>query len=394
MTWGKLFGPTAFTWIAGLCFLALAAMGHLRGGFEPSVSFGPGVGMGALMLSLILDGLLAQSATLMFALILLRKSQSKNRIASAVCQAMGLLVYFLISGLDSRIAGLNALFGTTGGTLLLVDWYGVTIDAISFAVLSKLFFASAAILGCYRLMREELQLTNRPWAWVAFLALLCGYIYGLLLPKCESCAQSPSVILLISAVIFGVGAYAALFADRKAAQELGRFFTALLGRPFAAFAKAPLWLPVLLVAVALGAASALVGLDDRVYLDGDPFWLGGMVNDASRTFILATLFLVLRDFGLVLGLAFGRKGARADLMALFWLAILHLMLPSVLQVLGATFLAAMFSPGITALSGEGVIGAAAQALLGTVWAVWRWRSSQIRFQASLPSGVSISGKAT
>ena len=391
MTWGKLFGPTAFTWLAGGCFLILIAIGRLRGASGDEVMMGLHEGVGSELAMLILDGLLAQSVTLLAALVMLRKQRSARQIPVAFCQALGLLAYLVLAGTDGSLIPSEVLLGDLGPSGPVIGWFGMSLGAASFILASKLFFTSAAVIACLRLMREELQLTNIPWGWALFLALLGGYLYGFMVSSCAACGEVLSLPLALVFAVFAVGAYAALFADRKDPLDMAGFLAALRANPFGAYHRAPLWLPSFKLALLFGISAALLGAEAAIGPEGDWAWAAWRFDSFTQPLAFALIALMLRDFALVLGMAYGRVGAagRSDLMALFWLALLYFLLPATLQAMGLNAFAGIFAPPLSVEPVQALLGAGGQAAAAIAWAVWRWRSQRARFAASLPDGVSI-----
>ncbi len=319
----------------------------------------------------------------------LRKQRGARQISVAFAQGMGLLAYFVLAGTDGSLIPSDVLLGDPAAPARYIAWFNFSPDAATFILSSKLFFTAAAVVACYRLMREELQLANLPWGWALFLGLFGVYLYGLAVPACAVCGEVVSLPLALFFAVFAFGSYAALFADRKDPQELGRFLGSL--RRGGSLALMPLWLPSILLALGFGVTAALMGSEAAIGPDGDWAWAAWQFDSYTRPLAFALLALMLRDFGIVLGMAYGVGGsaARSDLMAIFWLAVLYFLLPFTLQAMGQNFLAGMFAPPLSVEPTQALIGAGGQAALAFAWAAWRWRRQQARFSASLPAGVSI-----
>jgi hypothetical protein len=393
MTWGKLFGPTAFTWLAGGFFLILIAVGRLRGAevMGPEGMSGLRSGLGSEIAMLLLDGVLAQAVTLLTALVMLRKQRGARQIPVALCQGLGLLAYLVLAGTDGSLIPSDLLLGDLGPGGRVIGWYNISFDAVPFILASKIFFTGAAVIACLRLMREELQLTNIPWGWAFFLALLGGYLYGFVVSSCAACGEVLSLPLALFFAVFALGAYAALFADRKDPLDMAGFLRALRSNPFSAYPKAPLWLPSFKLALLFGIASAVMGASAGIGPETHWAWAAWQFDSYTRPLAFSLIALMLRDFGLVLGMAYGSGGAagRSDLMAAFWLALLYFLLPATLQAMGMSALAGIFAPPLSVEPSQALLGAGGQAVAAIAWAVWRWRSQRARFAASLPDGVSI-----
>ncbi|WP_455372317.1 hypothetical protein [Limibacillus halophilus] len=389
MTWGKLLGPSIFTWLAGSIFLALMVLGYLRGGggAELSGPFFSGEHFSLELASMLLDALLAQSVTLLACLIFMRKRRPARDLPIALCQALGLVVYISLGGGVGSLTNMIGVSGTAGSYLDTVAWYDLTLSSAGFLLSTKLFFASAAVIACYRMMKEELQLATVAWGWAAFLLLVGLYLHGLIVPSCAACGEVVTLPLALFFAVFALGAYAALFADRKEPLELSYFLEGLRGRTPGALQRMPLWLPSFALALILGVAAALTGAKAAIGPAGEFAWAAWRLDSFTQPLAFSLLALMVRDFALVLGLAFGGQGRRVDLIAVFWLALLYFLLPATLQAMGMTGLAGIFAPPLSIEPTTALLGAGGQAALALAWAIWRWRATMGRFRASLPDGV-------
>ncbi len=384
MTWGKLLGATAFTWLAAIVFLGFLVIGRLKG-VEGHALWGYGTGaLGLELLSFIIDALLAQAVALAAALVLLRKRHDRQTYAIGFCQGAGLLAYLLLAGADGTFFFGQDAVASIYGARPAVDWYGLSFSAGSFIIGSKLFFLIAAVASCLRLMREELQLRTRPWGWALFLLLFAAYLNGFLVTACATCADSPGIQAALFGAVLGIGSYLALFADRKDPQDIGRFLDALRGRDSRLQERVPRWLPALALTLIFGLAAAFLGIEgewiDREFVD----YFGRRADQYLQALVLASLALLLRDVGIILGMSFGKLRGRADLMTIFWLGLLYMLVPLVLQGMGLHRMASTFTPATALEPWTAFAGAAVQAIVALGWAVYRWRASQRAFMASLP----------
>jgi hypothetical protein len=237
------------------------------------------------------------------------------------------------------------------------------------------------------MMKEELQLATVAWGWAVFLLLVGLYLHGLIVPSCAACGEVITLPLALFFAVFALGAYAALFADRKEPLELSYFLEGLRGRKPGALQRMPLWLPSFALALILGVAAALTGAKAAIGPAGEFSWAAWRLDSFTQPLAFSLLALMVRDFALVLGLAFGGQGRRVDFMAVFWLALLYFLLPATLQAMGMIGLAGIFAPPLSIEPTTALLGAGGQAALAVAWAVWRWRGTMERFRASLPHGV-------
>jgi hypothetical protein len=107
-----------------------------------------------------------------------------------------------------------------------------------------------------------------------------------------------------------------------------------------------------------------------------------VVSTVSRVqkHVVASLgLLLLRDLGLVLGLAFGPSPRRAEVAAAFYLAVLYVLAPGIAGQLDAPWLSGLFWPRVTgsSLAALGPLAVEAAAFLGFAWL--RWRRAAERF---------------
>jgi hypothetical protein len=335
MVVGKLLGATAFAWYCGLIALAVG------------LRYGPGwpdpAALAWSAARFVALGVLGHALALLAVLAFRRKLPGERRLPVAGSQLVGLLAMFV------------ARFATAGGGLSdapagQVGWFDLTLPAPVFWLVSIAAFALWALLGCYRLMRVELQFRAAPWVWFAFLLFVVGWVEGLAWPTLLDAPGGPARWLVAPAVLVGGLTYVALFAERKdplAYRALGAAFArGDLGR---AWTLLPLWLPSWLLFAGLALAlAALLGDATLPAIDlwaGSPLALAGLGKVAAAwPMVVAAVLFQLRDILFVLWLNAVMRRRRADLAAFLYLAVAYGPLAGLFVMLGATPLLSFVVP--------------------------------------------------
>ncbi len=301
MTSGKLLGSTAFAWYGALFCLGVAAVAWPWGSAYP---------LGTVIPLLLSAAVGVQAAALITSLTAARKGLARAR-------AFGLIFVFFY--------GLYSVFGV--GLKLPareLTWWGSAYSGLPFLLASTAFWASAAVLGAYRLMCQELQVRTTPSVWVAFNLCLAGYLAGFATQPLggTTLAAFSMTGLLVSAGL----TYAMLFTEQTGALVLRRIWVRAHRREWRyMFEETPCWVVSLTLAavVCILAMIATPGRSPEMVRLGVPFWP-----------LLVLLFL-LRDVAIFLVFALGRAQRRVEAATLFYLALLYLILPWVFTAAGA-----------------------------------------------------------
>ena len=166
MTCGKLLGATAYTWVGGLyCLVILLLLtGASRGAGAALFDLGYFVSL----------GLMAQTTALFTSLLAVRRRQAHSRFEIFLYQMAGIIAAWIAWWVWQRILRDDAVLGHQQTIL----WWNTAIDGRSFFLVSLQLFLIWAFVGCYRLMRIELQARNTPLVWAGFLAFLTVYLAG------------------------------------------------------------------------------------------------------------------------------------------------------------------------------------------------------------------------
>lgn len=327
MTIGKLAGGPVYAWYGGaICLVALLAAGGIAD--EPLVPVG-----------LVVTGLFAQAVALWFGLVQLRLRSGVQRFHVTFAQIVGILVSVQLAPFEHFVD-------------VTVAWYGMTFDAFEFALLSTALFTVWAWVGCYRLMRAELQYRSWPFAWCAFLVFLLVYFdglsgqyFGLFSPLARFSAdeaflwQAGGFMTVVSAC------WLAMLLEPKSIVRLRRLFERLgrgdLGRALGDLPVFVAGLPILAV------AAVLLSL-------GKPE--PGLLLAQAASLIL----FLLRDAALVYYVVLSGS-RRGHLAALVYLVLLYGVVPGILAGADAGSLLAAFVPLAMKAPVIGLVGPAVQA---------------------------------
>ncbi|PWR25558.1 hypothetical protein DKG74_00860 [Zavarzinia aquatilis] len=327
MTIGKLAGGPAYAWYGGaICLLALLGSGGIAG--EPLVP-----------ISLVVTGLFAQSVALWFGLVQLRLRSGVQRFHVTFAQIVGIAV-------SVQLAPFDHFFDVT------VTWYGLTFDAFEFALMSTAVFTVWAWIGCWRLMRAELQYRSWPLFWCAFLVFLLVYFDGLsgqyfgLFSPIASLSEDEAFLWQAGGFMTVVTAsWFAMLLEPKSIVRLRRLLERLGRRDFG---RALGDMPVFVAGLPILAISAvLLSL-------GKPE--PGLILVQAASLVL----FLLRDAALVYYVVLSGS-RRGHLAALVYLVLLYGIVPGILTGADAGPLLAAFVPLAAQAPVIGLLGPGLQA---------------------------------
>lgn len=350
MTWGKLFGAPVFVWYGCLPSLLVMTLGaSARMPVAEAL-------LHAMLLGVML--IFAQAMGLLGGLhAAARRADVTNRAALAL-QLVGLLALLPWIGLS-----MNGFFD---GWDESVRWFGHSFEMGPFLLGNLLVFTAWAILGCYRVMRTELQLRNSPWIWLAFVLFCMVYAMGW-----QEGGIGPGRAALQAVndggalgrwanatAAAGVLTYLMLFAEAKDPVALRRMLGLFAaGKPGRGLDVLPRWICTLPLVIA--GAAMVVAL---------------AADESARTgvFAVSALLFLLRDAGLVMFLNLSPRRRRADAAAVVYLLVLYLLLPALFEAADVP-ISSLLVPAPTIHVIVGVLPAALQA--GAMWffVVRRWR---------------------
>jgi hypothetical protein len=365
MMWGKLFGGAIFPWYCALICLAVMVWYSLQ---TPASELR--LPLWQQVATLLIGGILGQATSLTVALLLLRKTQFRRRLAVTMAQIAGLLAFGLAVGWDYTATPWAAVAGE-------IRWYGRGYNPGQFYLASAAVFLLWALLAVWRLMRLELLYDNRPWAWFLFMLFAMAYAAGFV----PWDIQSPAIRLWIAFVVASSLTYLGFFAEAKDPVRYRWGLARLQAMQFyRAIEFMPWWLISYKLAVIAGVAT-IWSIAMGGQLAWQDSWWFALVQDATwfalgpLAFNIAALLLfMLRDIFFLLWLNFGGTRSRADLTGLVVLAIVYVPLPMMLTAVQLT----QFLPAVvpfTVTDPTAMIWPAVQVAAMAVLLVIRWRQA-------------------
>lgn len=311
MSWGKLFGSTAFVWLGGLICIAVYVAAVWN--FRPLRDMAVDIGMW------VTAAILAHAVSLLVSIVAIQKGRTPGRLQVTLFQGLGLL------------AGIAAIAPYWSGwrAITTFSWFGWETHPREFLLFSFMAFAAWAVAGLYFMMRRELQLLNSPLPWLAFVLFCLVYAFGLgvgaEMPfvRDRGISGFPAYWLTMSCG-FGL-VYIIAFCEPKNAVSL-RQLAAYVGQ--GDFAKAVYFVPrttvTLAVAIIMGVWMMAGGYAD---------FHSVVYRGSGNTFMIAALLFLIRDAALIFYATAGRTSARADYVALTYLFLLYFLVPGIFAAL-------------------------------------------------------------
>lgn len=361
MTWGKLFGSTAFVWYAGLMILAALVSASVAGGARSLEAALVDAGLK------LAGGIMVHGVAVVVSLVLLAKRPRSQTLPVTFSQMIGLVAVLAMENLPQVGLALVPRLDLDGAAV----WYGFSGTSQGFTLASVTVFALWAVFGAYRLMRAELQFEGLPWGWPLFTLFTVAYLCGFLPP---SMLESLDVWLLIGFTLSAVATYIAIFAENNGVLRYRALLAAgEAARPGRSLHRLPRWLPVylLLLLCTLGLLARddfsllSIGAVELRYLDAE-------IGRLSRLWIGSLAVFALRDVFFVLAVNAYGASRRPDLTAFIYLLLLYGPVVWLLQ-LAAPALAGLLAPLPGQSSLLSVISAVAQVLALAVVLVRAWR---------------------
>lgn len=354
MMWGKLLGATSFVWFGGLLCLLFIIYPAWRGqGAIPAI---------AGLTVLLLQGVLAQSISLLTSLNLIRRQHNYWRLDAFLCQVAGIAAAFASYGVLDLVAANPRIAPAP------FSWWGMVLDPASFRFFSLAIFTAWALVGSTRAMRRELRRTTGPFVWLAFLAFLAVYEAGFeswfAVSIGDLASHAVAIRLGIVVLALASSAYGMAFLEPKDPAHI-RWLVAEMreGRVDRAFLAFDCWM------LSYGA-TVICALALAVALWGDPQPIAGVPAAAFAVPTLAALGFFSRDIAIfVLCRTWSRE--QGDFVAVAVLIILYGVLPHIAGPAQAPLLPQLRAPAI-ALAAAWVEAAA----------VWVWTASRIGHRVS------------
>lgn len=314
MTWGKLFGATAFNWYGGaICLAALLISGFISD--QPDWLLN-----GA--------GLVAVGILIHAALIALNLHTGQLEIRLIQRGGMGwLAIVFAFMLLQNIIVMLSVHPEPYSW------WFGI-YDNKPFLLGSVLLFMACAVFGAWRIMSNALQVRTTPWAWPAFALLLTGYFAGF---SDHITDDTVLTLALTGLVVSLLLSYLTLFTEPNSLLIWNKLRLRQQAQDWRGWLEhLPLWPTTLLLAFSFALLATFSQNGD---LDSD----GGMPA-LLRHLPLTLALMLLRDAAILLFFAFAPNARRPVAVALLYLVVLNLLLPFLCKMIGLDPLANFFLP--------------------------------------------------
>ena len=324
MTWGKLFGATAYSWYGvAAVFVAWLALDGLA---TPTR---------AQWLYFVPAAVLAQAVALTGALYLAIDGRIRAR-STRQAAVLGALAGFV---------AMQTFAGMSRGR---VEWYEVDAEREAIVVGSALFLCGWGVVGAWRTMAAALQIPLRAWAWPLFLVTGAAWIAGFVT---QTLTAEPMARRLHLAFGFAwCATWVAALVDSKSPVRLRQWAAELsrgdLGR---LISHTPSWAVGMPVVVAAAVGVALVSPKpiavpvpaDSVSFLG-PLFRAAVANNPVWLTVTGLLLFLVRDIGVMYWAGLVGRGRRVP--ALLYLAILYVLIPAVLVATSQSHWAAAFVP--------------------------------------------------
>ena len=311
MTWGKLFGSTAFNWYGGVICLVVLAISGIAGS-QPDWPVD--------LLGLIAVGILLHAALIPFNL---HTGQLDMRIIQR--GGMGwLVIVFAFLVMQNIILALTVNDHP-------YSWWGAVYQNKPFMLGGALLFAACAVFGAWRAMSNALQVRTTPWAWPTFALILTVYFAGF----SDHSVDTPLYIVSQSGLVVTLLlSYVSLFTEPGNLLAWNRLRLRQQSKDLRGWLEQlPLW-PTTLLLSFIFALLATLSHPEEVDSKTLPIF----------TVPLPLAFMLLRDACIVLFFSFAAHARRPVAAAMLYLIVLNLLLPFFFSMLGLDNIAYFFLP--------------------------------------------------
>lgn len=333
---GKLFGSTLYTWYGGVMALGIYIIYSLKEKPAELVIYNSALG--------VVLGIFCHAVALLLSIQSLGVRNRYGRVQSITCWVGSLLVVWSLY--KGQGGGMSDSFHHKQ-SLEFVEWFGMEILSTKFWLGSLLAYLAWAIIGIYRLMREELRIKNIPWVWGLFVVFIMVYNAGLFnearsLKFASDMANGDSVhnysmqymerTRLGIAVICGIlSMYLIVFMDNINITRYRMIWHQWKQRNWVKIGEVlPRWIVSFILTVIVGG----------LFLAYVPSKMG-----YGLSIVLVSLMLfMLRDAAILHYFKFATTNNRAGLATVFYLAVLYLLLPALLMAAKVKGFAHVFYP--------------------------------------------------
>lgn len=369
MTWGKLFGSTLFSWYAGLWSLGVFVLTYLLAaenflfprpdrkwimlshGVGPAILFTVGVAVWFQAWGFLVGMWQMQN----------KFSKSKRRSGVSLLLGLFLLPTVIAASFEPVKWSKN------------VHWYQWEFNEFWFWLATLYVFLAWLITGIYMQMRRELQVSNPPWVWQAFLMFVLAFAMGF--PQEKDIISLNGLNLWVARLLLGWGlmvafTYLILLWERSDGVDIRRLFHLWKAQRIReALYEVPRWFVAAALAwITAAALMILHGVYGGTFLADD----GEVLN--LYGFVAALMCFLMRDIALLLYFYFSGKPQRALGTAIVYWAVLYGLIPMLLGVVWMDALNPLFLPDGSVNLAYAVLPPLAQAALMWTYTIRRWRT--------------------
>jgi len=307
MTWGKLLGSTSYVWFGGMLCGAVYLI-YRNQIDEQAVK---------TVVAMLQFGLLVHALSMASSLIAIRKNPKAPSSLLTLAEPI-----------TAFVAAVFVFTSLQRGAPIV--WFGITTARLDFYTIVLALGCCWAVAAVYRLMCVELQIRTIPWLWPVFTLFVAGYWAGL--EAGESQHFSLHALLQTGFWFALVFTYIAAFADRRDPITVHRCLLAWrYGSLRRRLEEFPYWTSSFALALVLAAVLAITS----------PSTAG---DGSLRLATWPALLVAVRDIGLLYYTGFGRRSVTADMTAFLYLALLHKLIPGLLQLTRLDGLAPFVDP--------------------------------------------------
>ena len=339
---GKLFGAPIYNWYGGIiCFIFwfFFSVGSEKVNFIDLIING---------LSFFMLIIALMSASIMFALLRIRKGSARNKLKS------GQIIFALI------VFGLYFIGDSINESFFVTSYnytsYQFKTSRLTWSLIENTFYAIWAVIGLHQAFRHELNYKNSAKLWYLFIftsSIFKGVIWS---NNFNSFDYLLNFILLSFLVHTILISYGLIIFEVKDLTQFRLLFQKIKIKDFKYLSfNAPLWFltfPLIFIGLLVNwlffSSSVLVSNDNM--LDDIFRLILGENRQISVSYfdtfslMLGIFFFIIRDFSLLLFLNFNSKDKRADTAFLLYLFLLYFVFPIISS--NNTFLKPFFYPSL------------------------------------------------
>lgn len=357
LAFGKLIGSPIYCWYGGAMLIITYIISSLE--------FLPTYIVFCNMMLLILGGLICHAGALLSSLQSLQSFINKR-------SKMGRFGHFVVGialSLPFCLMPLAARFNVEK----LIYWYSYEFESTGFTVVFAIIILFWLLVGIYWQMRKQLQVRNTPTAWTSFVIFtmfFCsGFVYGndLWTKYNDNIAISLASLASLSiAFIIGVIlTYIMVFFENWNCISYKRLLDCWKsGNKKKFYEIFPRWLITFFITILIGSDIILSYSSHSQII-------------ISFTIISVVCF-VIRDIAILHYFKLSSNNKRYSKTTIFYLLLLYVLLPNILNVLQLHGLIALFQPFPSSSQDPlivNIISGAVQAVFVSVLAFKRWKKS-------------------